>query len=96
MHGRFFCSPPGLKRGWIAVVFQTLKGIAVVDPDPSPPASSHCQLARPAVVLEQTLVDGVPSALFLGRANSGPDAQAIEGKPLDSLLLAPGNISVIP
>src|SRR5258708_22603908 len=83
--GRGVFSPAGLKTGDGLLCFSTLKGVAVVD------LITPVSAPAPAVVLEQTLVDGVPERPVLGRANSGPDARRIEGEePVESLRLAPG------
>jgi ligand-binding sensor domain-containing protein/signal transduction histidine kinase len=78
-------SPAGLKSKDGLLWFPTLKGIVVIDPHHvvSSPA--------PAVVLEQTLVDGVPEIPVLGRDNDQRNTkQATRESPMKSLNLAPG------
>jgi signal transduction histidine kinase/streptogramin lyase len=81
--GGFF--PAGLRSKGGLLWFPTLKGIVVIDP--------HHAVSSPipAVVLEQTLVDGLTQLPVLGRnndsANTGRDT---EESPVESLSLAPG------
>ncbi len=77
--------PAGLRTKAGLLWLPTFKGIAVVDPHHT--VSSPA----PAVVLEQTLVDGVPERPVLGRPGNGPEASRINGdERLESLRLAPG------
>ncbi len=78
-------SPAGLKSKGGLLWFPTLKGIVVIDPHHT--VSSPA----PAVVLEQTLVDGVPKQPVLGRDIDHGDAseEAVESQ-MKSLTLAPG------
>jgi ligand-binding sensor domain-containing protein/signal transduction histidine kinase len=77
-------SPAGLKTkaGWLW--FSTLKGIVAVDPRHvvSSPA--------PTVVLEQTLVDGVPETPVFDRAGGANVTDDGADGPVESLRLAPG------
>ena len=78
-------SPAGLKSKGGLLWFPTLKGIVVIDPHHA--VSSPA----PAVVLEQTLVDGVPEIPVLGRDNNqGNTKQETGESPMKSLNLAPG------
>jgi ligand-binding sensor domain-containing protein/signal transduction histidine kinase len=78
-------SPAGLRSSDGLLWFPTLKGIVVIDPHhavSSPP---------PAVVLEQTLVDGLPELAVPGRNNdSANTGQELAESPMKSLSLAPG------
>jgi signal transduction histidine kinase/streptogramin lyase len=78
-------SPAGLKSNAGLLWFSTLKGIVVIDP--------HHTVSSPAptVVLEQTLVDGMPEFPVLGRASGDVKAKHENGEsPTESLRLAPG------
>jgi len=78
-------SPAGLKTKAGLLWFSTLKGIVVVDPHHT--VSSPA----PAVVLEQTLVDGVPQLPVSGRPGSGVTPTPEPGDAtVESLALAPG------
>jgi len=78
-------SPAGLRTKAGLLWFSTLKGIVVVDP--------HHTVSSPApdVVLEQTLVDGVPKPPILGRDGGGVKTEHEKGEAsMESLRLAPG------
>jgi ligand-binding sensor domain-containing protein/signal transduction histidine kinase len=78
-------SPAGLRSKGGLLWFPTLKGIVVIDPHHA--VSSPA----PAVVLEQTLVDGVPELPVLDRDSDRISAkQEIAVSPMKSLSLAPG------
>jgi len=78
-------SPAGLKSKDGLLWFPTLKGIVVIDPHHA--VSSPA----PAVVLEQTLVDGVPELPVLGRDNDHANTkQEMVASPMKTLILAPG------
>jgi signal transduction histidine kinase/streptogramin lyase len=78
-------SPAGLRSKDGLLWFPTLKGIVVIDPHHA--VSSPA----PAVVLEQTLVDGVPELPVLGRDSSSANTRHETGEPpIESLSLAPG------
>ena len=77
--------PPGLRSSDGLLWFPTLKGIVVINPHHA--VSSPA----PAVVLEQTLVDGVPELPVLGRDNNRVNANPeMFLSPLKSLSLSPG------
>jgi ligand-binding sensor domain-containing protein/signal transduction histidine kinase len=78
-------SPAGLKSKDGLLWFPTLKGIVVIDPQHA--VSSPA----PAVVLEQTLVDGVPELPVLGRDNDRVNTKLeMVASSKKSLSLAPG------
>lgn len=77
-------SPAGLKTKAGLLWFSTLKGIAVVDPH------HNVSSPAPAVVLQQTLVDGVPDLLVPGRDAGKNNKRETEDAPVKSLRLAPG------
>jgi ligand-binding sensor domain-containing protein/signal transduction histidine kinase len=78
-------SPAGLRSQDGLLWFPTLKGIVVIDPHHA------VRSPVPAVVLEQTLVDGVPEFPVLDRDNDHINAsQEIIGSPVKSLRLSPG------
>ena len=78
-------SPVGLRSKAGLLWFATLKGIVVIDPQHT--VSSPA----PAVVLEQTLVDGVPQLSIPGRTVGDIDGGREPGNAaFDSLSLAPG------
>ncbi len=77
-------SPVGLrsKAGWLW--FATLKGIVVIDPQHT------VRSPAPAVVLEQTLVDGVPQLPVPGRLGDDANTGRKTEDAFDSLRLPPG------
>jgi len=78
-------SPAGLKTRAGLLWFSTLKGIVVVDPHQT------VNSPAPAVVLEQSLVDGVPELPVSGRSVFGGNARREMGEAsTESLRLAPG------
>lgn len=78
-------SPAGMKSKGGLLWFPTLKGIVVIDPHQA--VSSPA----PAVVLEQTLVDGVPELPVQGRDIDRKTNEQEPAKPqVNSLTLSPG------
>jgi ligand-binding sensor domain-containing protein/signal transduction histidine kinase len=78
-------SPAGLRSKNGLLWFPTLKGIVVIDPHHAVSSPT------PAVVLEQTLVDGVPEIPVLGRnASIVMTGHETGESPIESLSLAPG------
>ncbi|HEV2329583.1 MAG TPA: two-component regulator propeller domain-containing protein [Verrucomicrobiae bacterium] len=80
-----FC-PAGLKTASGRLWFPTLKGLVVVDP-----AVRLSKLPRPAVVLEQISVDGVPHSVFaMSVSPSGERDPEFAGTTNGVLNLGPG------
>jgi ligand-binding sensor domain-containing protein/signal transduction histidine kinase len=78
-------SPAGLKTSAGSFWFSTLKGIVAIDPHHT------MNSPAPAVVLEQTLVDGVPELPVQNQAGSLVESKNESEKlPEQSLNLAPG------
>jgi ligand-binding sensor domain-containing protein/signal transduction histidine kinase len=77
-------SPAGLRTSAGLLCFPTLKGIVVVDP--------HHTVSSPAppVILEQTLVDGVPQLPVPGRGGGVNASHAKENASIEFLRLSPG------
>jgi ligand-binding sensor domain-containing protein/signal transduction histidine kinase len=75
-------SPAGLKTASGQLWFPTLKGAIMIDP-----SVNLSKLPQPAVLLEQIIVDGVPSPVF-----SGDDKNEIQ----DSARLKPGVLNLGP
>ncbi len=77
--------PAGLKSASSLLWFPTLKGIVVIDPH------QIVSSPTPVVILEQTLVDGVPASPFRPRQRCSNNDREMKGPTVASLRLAPGN-----